>query len=190
MRTAAFAARFALLACVGLAPLATLSAQTPQTAPVVVDLMKDVDGTAKKFIDLAKATPPEKFGWRPAPGVRSIGEVFLHVASDNYLIPSGYGVAIPASTGIKATDFKTLETFEKQTLTREQIVAELEKSFVHLKNAMARTTSADLSKNISMFGMTMTQQSMWIGGTTHLHEHLGQSIAYARSNGVTPPWSK
>jgi hypothetical protein len=24
----------------------------------------------------------------------------------------------------------------------------------------------------------------------HMHEHLGQSIAYARMNGITPPWSK
>ena len=160
------------------------------TASVVVDLMKDVDGTAKKFIDLVKVMPPDKLTWRPAPGVRSVGEVFLHVASDNYLMPFGYGVAIPSSTGIKGDDFKSLTAFEKQTLTREQIATELEKSFAHLKAAMAKTTDADLAKPISMFGMKSTQQAMWIGTTTHLHEHLGQSIAYARSNGVTPPWSK
>jgi len=35
-----------------------------------------------------------------------------------------------------------------------------------------------------------TRRAMWIGATTHLHEHLGQLIAYARSNGVVPPWSR
>jgi uncharacterized damage-inducible protein DinB len=163
---------------------------TPATASVVVDLIKDVDGTAKKFIDLVKVMPADKLTWRPAAGVRSVSEVFLHVASDNYLMPFGYGVAIPSSTGIKGDDFKTLTTFEKQTLTREQIASELEKSFAHLKSAMAKTTDADLAKPMSMFGMKSTQQAMWIGTTTHLHEHLGQAIAYARSNGVTPPWSK
>lgn len=184
------------LACIALASVSAtaLNAQASKgstaTASVVVDLMKDVDGTAKKFIDLVKVMPADKLTWRPAPGVRSVSEVFLHVASDNYLMPFGYGVAIPSSTGIKGDDFKTLATFEKQTLTREQIAAELEKSFAHLKAAMAKTTDGDLSKPISMFGMKSTQQAMWIGTTTHLHEHLGQSIAYARSNGVTPPWSK
>ncbi len=161
-----------------------------QTAPVVVDLMKDIDGVEKKFVALAKATPPEKLAWRPAAGVRSMGEVLLHVASDNYLLPAGFGVAIPASTNIKADDFKTLTTYEKRALTREQIVTELESSFAHLKNAMTKTTAADLTKPVSMFGMNSNAQSMWILTATHLHEHLGQSIAYARMNGIVPPWSK
>jgi uncharacterized damage-inducible protein DinB len=25
---------------------------------------------------------------------------------------------------------------------------------------------------------------------THNHEHLGQMIAYARMNGIAPPWSR
>ncbi len=168
-------------------PSATLSAQT---APVVLDLMKDIEGVEKKFVALAKATSPEKLSWRPAPGVRSAAEVLLHVASDNYLLPSGFGVAIPASTNIKADDFKTLTTYEQRALTREQIVAELETSFAHLKNAMTKTTAAELTKPVSMFGMNSNAQSMWILTATHLHEHLGQSIAYARMNGIVPPWSK
>ncbi len=187
--------RLANIALVGVAlccgaVASPLAAQTSSTAPVVVDLMKDVDGAAKKFIALAKATPAEKMGWRPSADVRSAGEVFLHVASDNYLLPSGFGVAIPASTGINGSDFKTLTAYEKRALTRDQIVAELEQSFAHLKSAMEKTTSADLAKPVSMFGMNSTSQAMWILTATHLHEHLGQSIAYARSNGITPPWSK
>jgi uncharacterized damage-inducible protein DinB len=161
-----------------------------QAAPIVADLLKDVAGVEQKFIGLAKATPAEKLSWRPAPGVRSIGEVLLHVASDNYFIPSGFGHAIPASTGIKAGDFKSLTAYETRTLTREQIVTELEQSFAYLKAQMAKTTAANLSEPVSMFGMKTTAQSMWILAATHLHEHLGQSIAYARTNGIVPPWSK
>lgn len=177
----------ALLAAAVAAPL---SAQTVKTAPVVVDLMKDIDGAAAKFIALAKAMPPAKMSWRPDPAARSTGEVFLHVASDNYLLPFGFGNAIPASTGIRGDDFKTLATYEKRALTNEQIVKDLEESFAHLKASMAKTTSDDLATPVTMFGMKSTAQGMWILTATHLHEHLGQLIAYARSNGVTPPWSK
>ncbi|HEY0929924.1 MAG TPA: DinB family protein [Gemmatimonas sp.] len=161
-----------------------------QTAPVVAELMKDIDGVEKKFVALAKATPPEKLAWRPGTGVRSFGEVFLHVASDNYFIPASFGTAIPASTGIKSDDFKTLTAYETRKVTREQIVSDLEKSFAHLKASMAKTTAAQLDAPISMFGMKSNAQGMWILATTHLHEHLGQAIAYARMNGIVPPWSK
>ena len=161
-----------------------------QTAPVVADLIKDVDGVEQKFIALAKATPPEKLAWRPGTGVRSFGEVYLHVASDNYFIPASFGTAIPASTGIKSDDFKTLTAYEARNVTREQIVADLQQSFAHLKASMAKTTAAQLDAPISMFGMKSNAQGMWILATTHLHEHLGQAIAYARMNGIVPPWSK
>ncbi|WP_461412915.1 DinB family protein [Gemmatimonas sp.] len=161
-----------------------------QPAPLVTDLIKDIEGVEKKFIGLAKVTPPEKLAWRPGAGVRSMGEVFLHVASDNYFIPSGFGHAIPEATGIKAGDFKSLQTYETRTLSRDQIVAELEQSFAYLKAQMAKTTTATVGNEVSMFGMKTTAQGMWILAATHLHEHLGQSIAYARTNGIVPPWSK
>lgn len=161
-----------------------------QTSPIVADLIKDVEGVEKKLIGLARVTPPEKLSWRPAAGVRSIGEVFLHVASDNYFIPSGFGHEMPASTGIRAGDFKSLQAYESRTLTREQIVTELEQSFSFLKAQMAKTTISAVNDQVAMFGMKTTAQSMWILATTHLHEHLGQSIAYARTNGIVPPWSK
>jgi uncharacterized damage-inducible protein DinB len=182
--------RVVLLAALVCAAAPAVRPLTAQASPVVLDLIKDVEGVEQKFIGLAKATPAEKLSWRPAPGVRSIGEVLLHVASDNYFIPSGFGHAIPATTGIKAGDFKSLTAYETRALTREQIVAELEQSFAYLKTQMAKTTAANVGESVSMFGMKTTAQSMWILAATHLHEHLGQSIAYARTNGIVPPWSK
>ncbi len=99
-------------------------------------------------------------------------------------------MVVPAFSGISSSDFKTLTASEKRALTRDQIVSELEQSFAHLKRAMDNTTAADLAKAVRMFGMNSTSQAMWILTATHLHEHLKQSIAYARSNGITPPWSK
>jgi len=181
VRQLAFSGALALLCAV---PAAA------QSASITADLVSDVSDVEKKFIALAKAIPPEKYDWRPGTGVRSVGEVIRHVASDNYLIPAGLGYAADASTGIKGDDYKTAQAFEAKKSTKDQSVADLEKSFAHLKKSMNATTPAKLGDQVKLFGQPFTMQRAWILGTTHLHEHLGQLIAYARTNGVKPPWSQ
>ncbi|MES2522768.1 MAG: DinB family protein [Gemmatimonadota bacterium] len=165
-------------------------AALPTTAPLVVTLMRDIDGLAGKMVDLAKAIPADKYDWRPSAGARSVREVMLHVASDNYLLPALAGTTAPAATGIKLTDFKSVEAYEKRPLSRDSVIVELQRSFTHLANAMAKTQTSNLTETVNMFGQKSPVQDLWILTTTHLHEHLGQSIAYARSNSITPPWSK
>ena len=161
-----------------------------QSASVMSDLTSDVADVEKKFIALAKAIPSEKYAWRPGEGVRSVSEVIRHVASDNYLIPAALGFAADPSTGIKGEDYKTAQAFEKKQSTKDQTVADLEQSFASLKKNMQATTPAKLGDSVKLFGQPFTMQKAWVLGTTHLHEHLGQLIAYARVNGVKPPWSQ
>ncbi len=157
---------------------------------LMAEMHTDVGSVQKKMIDLAKAIPESAYGWRPAPGVRTMGEVFKHVASDNYFIPIAMGTPAPAASGISGTDMKTVGAYEARPLTKDQIVAELEASFNHLHGAMRTTTDANLTQMIPFFGQQWSRQKAMILTVTHLHEHLGQAIAYARSNNVTPPWSK
>jgi uncharacterized damage-inducible protein DinB len=157
---------------------------------IMADLLSDVSETEKKFVDLAKAIPAAKYDWRPGVGVRSVGEVFRHVASDNYLIPAALGFAADPATGIKGEDYKTAMAFEAKKSTKEATIADLEKSFASLKKNMQATPSAKLGDPVKMFGQPFTMQRAWVLGTTHLHEHLGQLIAYARTNNVKPPWSQ
>jgi len=153
------------------------------------EMHSDVNEVQKKLIDLAKAIPESAYDWRP-PGARSIGEVFKHVAADNYLIPIDMGMPAPASTGISNTDMKTVGAYEGRKISKAQIVAELEASFQHLHKAMGLTTDANVGEKIKFFGQDWTRQKVMVLTVTHLHEHLGQAIAYARSNNVVPPWSK
>jgi len=88
-----------------------------QASSIMADLTGDVAETQRKFIDLAKAIPAEKYDWRPMAGVRSVGEVLRHVASDNYLIPAALGYAADPATGIKGEDYKTAQAFEKKAST-------------------------------------------------------------------------
>jgi uncharacterized damage-inducible protein DinB len=162
-----------------------------QTASVTADLVSDVTGAEKKFLDLARAIPAEKYDWRPgSPPVRTVAEVLLHLAADNYWMPAAVGFQPDASTGIKGGDYSTAEAFEKRRAGKDQIVAELETSFGFLKKAISSTPAAKLGDQATMFGMKVTLQQSWIMAVTHLHEHLGQLIAYARMNGIKPPWSK
>lgn len=156
---------------------------------LMAEMHRDVNEVQKKFIDLAQAIPESGYAWHP-PGARSVGEVLLHVASDNYLIPIMMGKPAPAATGISGTDMKTVEAYEKRKLSKSQIIADLEASFGHLHAAMGLTTDTNLNENISFFGQNWSRQRAMVLTVTHLHEHLGQMIAYGRSNSVAPPWSR
>jgi uncharacterized damage-inducible protein DinB len=153
------------------------------------DLMKDISEVESKLVGLAKAIPADKYAWRPGAGVRSVGELFMHVAADNYLIPAAAGTPAPPETGIKGDDYKTAGAFEKKQLDRDATIRELEASFNFVKGAL-RAADGSMGKTVKLFGQDHTLQQVWILTTTHLHEHLGQAIAYARSNGVVPPWSQ
>jgi uncharacterized damage-inducible protein DinB len=161
-----------------------------QTSTVMSDLVGDVGEVREKLVGLARAMPEGTYDWRPGEGVRSVAEVFKHVAADNYLIPEIVGIEAPEGTGIDASNYQSAVSFEARSLTKDQVVAELDASFAHLTKAMGEAAKGDLSREVMLFGSKSTAQQVWILVTTHVHEHLGQAIAYARSNGVVPPWSR
>lgn len=182
---------FVLLAALVSAPPLLAQAPAGQGSPPswMAEMHRDVNQAQKKMIDLANAIPESAYDWRPGAGTRSVGEVLLHVASDNYFIPIGMGKPAPASSGI-TSDMASVGAYEKRKLTKAQIVSELEASYKHLHEGMALTTDANAAETIQFFGQSWTRMRAVTLTVTHLHEHLGQMIAYARSNNVTPPWSR
>jgi uncharacterized damage-inducible protein DinB len=146
------------------------------------EYIAEVDSVGKKLLDLANAMPADKYSWRPASGVRSVGEVYAHVAGGNYLIPSFMGVKPPE--GIN-------RDMEKTITEKAKVTDVLKKSIENVKTMAAGMSDADLDKKVKAFGgREMSQRQLMLIILNHMHEHLGQSIAYARSNGVTPPWSE
>jgi uncharacterized damage-inducible protein DinB len=167
-----------------------VAAAAGQQPTVVADLLQDLNDVESKLTQLARAIPADKYDWRPGEGVRSVGEVFKHVAADNWLLASAAGSPAPPATGIKHEDYNTAGAYEKRQLGRDAIVTELEQSLAHFMAAVSGTPAARLGSKTQVFGGEYTVQQLLIIGTTHLHEHLGQMIAYARSVGVVPPWSR
>jgi len=143
---------------------------------------RNLDAPAGKLIQLAEAIPADKYTWRPAEGVRSVSEALLHVAAGNFNIPRRLGVNPP-----EGIDFRTLET---STTDKAQVIDLLKRSIDSALGAIANMPDADLEKTSKWFDgrmITNREIAIFLGG--HNHEHLGQLIAYARSIGVTPPWS-
>ena len=144
------------------------------------DMLMQLDDVRKKIEDLAAAVPAETYSWRPAEGVRSVSEVYMHIAGGNYFLLTFIGIKPP---------MKMDPGMEKSVTDKAKIAEHLKASFEHLRNSILRTSDKDLEKSTEMFGNTVTYRNALITALVHLNEHLGQSIAYARMNGVVPPWT-
>ena len=142
---------------------------------------KDFKGVSKKLLDLAGGTPSEKFAWRPAEGIRSISEVYMHVAGANYGLSSVMGAGMPD---------RDPRSLEKDVTSKEEVIKVLEESQLMVKKAVEMAMHMDLTEEVEAFGRKFTRYQVLLILSGHSHEHLGQSIAYARSNGIAPPWSQ
>ena len=188
-------ARFGLSLILVLAACKVQNAEPPvdSAAPsgsagtLVTDLLADLGSVETKLVDLAGAIPENKYNWQPD-SARSVKRVLLHVAADNYILPAMLGHTPDPATGL-TSDYQTGVTFEGRNIPKDSVIAELKRSFAFVKQSLQGATAASMTAPVTMFGQPFTGQSAWILTVTHLHEHLGQLIAYARTNGVKPPWS-
>lgn len=155
--------------------------QTSPSYDMKAQALLDLQGVQKKMVDLANAVPADKLTWRPSADSRSFAEVFLHVSGERYGIMSLMGAPPPSGFDGK--------TFEKSTTDRAQIVDELSKSWDFAQKAINGMTNADFAKLIPKLGPEANAGDVVYILVADAHEHLGQSIAYARENGIVPPWT-
>ena len=162
---------------------AALAQPAPTGTGARAEALRIIGDAENKLTRLAEAIPAEKYTWRPAKDVRSVSEVLLHVAAGNYSITKRIGAEPPAGF--------TPQGFDKSTTDKAKVVDWVKKSFEHVKQAATKLTDADMEKTAPWFGdrqATYREILFFLGA--HDHEHLGQTIAYARMNGVTPPWTE
>jgi uncharacterized damage-inducible protein DinB len=136
---------------------------------------------SQQLIALAEATPAEKFSWRPAPGVRSTSEVYMHIVDANFYLLSVTGPKMPADL---------TEDLGKTVTSKPEVIAWLKRSLEAVKTAHAAETPKDLQRKVKIEGQDATVDGMYLRIIIHANEHMGQLIAYSRMTGVVPPWSK
>ena len=153
-----------------------------QTAPE--GIWQGYDGewqhVSQQLIALAEATPQDKFAWRPAPGVRSTSEVYMHIVDANFYLLSVTGPKMPA-------DLK--EGMDKTVTSKAEVIAWLRRSLQAVKAAHLSETAKDLQRKVHIEDRDATVDGMYLRIIVHANEHMGQLVAYARRTGVVPPWA-
>ena len=164
---------------------AILSATRTRAQDPLDGLWQGYDGewrhVSNQLIALAEATPVDKFAWRPAPGVRSTSEVYMHIVMANFRLLSVTGPRIPA-------DLK--ENAEKTVTSKPEVIAWLKRSLDAVRQAHLAANPKDMRRKVKIDGRDATVDGMYLRIIIHAYEHMGQLVAYARMNGVVPPWSK
>ena len=160
------------LAVALIAPLAKA-----QSAGIQAAYAKDLGTLSDKFTGLARVMSG-KYDWKPGQGIRSVADVFNLIVKENNLLA---GVL----SGTPNTEAKPAPITDP-----EKMQEALKSSYANLQKTIAGLSDSDLQTPVKLFGHDLTKQGAVMLLLGDQHEHLGQSIAYARSNGVVPPWSK
>jgi uncharacterized damage-inducible protein DinB len=137
---------------------------------------------SQQLLPLAEAIPADKYSWRPAPGVRSVSEAFMHIALANFELLSFTGPKSPAEL--------TSNDLEKTVTKKADVIQWLKRSLAAVKTARANLKPGDLERKVKIDGKTVNVDGMYLRIIIHDNEHMGQLVAYARMNGIVPPWSK
>ena len=140
------------------------------------------DHVSRQLIALAEAIPADRYAWRPAPGVRSVSEILVHLAQSNFYLLSVTGPKMPADMEVN--------NLEKTLTAKPVVIADLKRSLAAVKAARAQLKPGDLDRKITIEGKTVPVDGMYLRIIVHNNEHMGQLVAYARMNGIVPPWSR
>lgn len=144
-------------------------------------LMGQFEASAQKLVALAEAMPADKMTWRPMEGVASVADAYMHIAKYNYEYPE---VGMGVEAGL---DYEQLEGV---VTDKAEVVRILAASMDHVRDAVGGMSDADLHAPARLYGRDTVRWTVLLQLVTHMNEHLGQSIAYARMNEVVPPWSR
>jgi uncharacterized damage-inducible protein DinB len=161
----------------------TLQAQAPDP---LEGLWQGYDGewghVSRQLVALAEAIPADKFAWRPASGVRSTSEIFMHIAISNFYLLSVTGPKMPP-------DLVSVD-LQKTVTAKPAVISWLKRSLEAVNSARANLKPGDLQRNVKVEGVDGTVDGVYLRIIIHANEHMGQLVAYARMNRIVPPWSE
>ncbi|NIP57352.1 MAG: hypothetical protein GWM92_15660 [Gemmatimonadetes bacterium] len=180
---------------VGAAPDATAPPDAPGLSHATVrpdvtappdfreEFLGQFDASARKLVALARAMPAETFDWRPMEGVASVADAFMHIARYNYYYPE-------VALGVEAPEDVEYERLQGVVTEKERVIPILEASMEHVRSHVQAMSPTDLEAPTRLYGREVAKWAVLLQLVTHMNEHLGQEIAYARMNRVVPPWSR
>jgi uncharacterized damage-inducible protein DinB len=161
------------------------------------EYLSEFDLAEKQLLALAEAFPAERYGWRPAETARSVSEVLVHLAAGSLTLLAALGVeAAPDLYGkVEGENVARImamvarnESLEKSITDKTDVLAFLKRSLPAWRKAFAAASDAELDRPEMFFGERTAVRRLYMRGLCHMHEHMGQLIAYARAMGMPAPW--
>ena len=154
------------------------------TDPITIrdEMLDHFQRSSRKISELARVMPAEKFSWAPGEGVMQVGEVYMHIARYNFMyLDENLGIAPP-----NGFDYADIESIRDKDRVRE--IHEM--SVRHVMEQVGALTEAKLDGQTELYGRTVHGWAVLLQLVSHMNEHVGQSVSYARMNGIVPPWSR
>ena len=183
--------RILVLVALAAAPQPVAAEGSEEAASFTGPLAQNLQGVGSKLIALADAIPAEKYSWRPTPDVRSVSEVLMHVVGGNLTLLADLGGGAPEGVEIGSTVWdlaRQRKQWEEEIVDKATVVEMLKQSFIYAVETIPLIT--DLDDEVATWGFPASKRTYLLILQGHAHEHLGQTIAYTRYLGITPPWSR
>jgi uncharacterized damage-inducible protein DinB len=146
------------------------------------EFLRQFDYSARRLSQLAEVMPTGSYAWSPGEGVMSVERVFMHIARYNYYY-------LASSLSIPAPEDVDVETMEALT-GKEIVIPRLAASFEHVRSHIEGIDEGRLTARTTLYGREVGGEAVLLQLLAHMNEHVGQAIAYARMNGIVPPWSR
>lgn len=165
-------------------PVGEITLARPTTDPITIrdEILDHFQRSSRKISELARVMPADKFSWAPGEGVMQVGEVYMHIARYNFMyLDQNLGIAPP-----KGFDYADIEAIRDKEKVRE--IHEM--SVRHVMEQVGALTAAKLDGQTELYGRTVQGWAVLLQLVSHMNEHVGQSVSYARMNGIVPPWSR
>ena len=172
-----------LLAAAALAVILPTAATAQDAASFRERWRTEFEGSARKVVALAEAMPAESFSWQPMEGVATVASAYMHIARYNYQLPH-------LNMGVEPPEGVDYGAFEDAVTGKDEVLAVLRASMDHVRTVVDGMSDADMSATVNLYGSEVAKWGVLLRLLSHMNEHLGQQIAYARSNRVVPPWSR
>ena len=158
-----------------------VEAQAPDN--VLGEFRGQLGAADQKLVGLGGAMPASTYDWSPGDGVASVARVYMHIARYNYMyLHENMGRVSPVHPD-------EYGRWEDEVSDKDQVVAILQESMQYVLDVVEADDTDSLAQKTTLYGREVGEWAVLLQLVTHMNEHLGQSIAYARMNEVVPPWS-
>lgn len=151
----------------------------------------------RQLVALAQAIPEDGYAWRPAATARPVSELFVHVALANFMLLDALGATLPVDL---YGEMNTQGTERLWTLVRKNdemgeslrdkvsVVRLLQRSLQSVQRVFLESDETELNRPLQFFAEETTVRRVYLRSLAHMHEHMGQMIAYTRCMGMNAPW--